>query len=60
MTDVAPDGKAEAADDDERHDGEIYDRVCHIAAEASACVNVAQHIEARVAERGDRMEHAVP
>ena len=60
MPDVAPDGEAKAADDDERHDGEIHDRVCRVAAEAPAYVCIRKHVKARVAERGDRVEHAVP
>ena len=60
MSDVAPDGEAKAADDDERHDGEIHDRVCRVAAEAPAYVCIRKHVKARVAERGDRVEHAVP
>lgn len=60
VPDVAPDGEAKAADDDERHDGEIHDRVCRVAAEAPAYVCIRKHVKARVAERGDRVEHAVP
>ena len=60
MPDIAPDGKAEAADDDECHDRKIHDRIRRIAAEAAARVHIRQHVEARVAERGDGMEHAVP
>ena len=60
MPDITPDGKTEAADDNQCHDGEIHDRVCRVAAEAPACVCIRKHIKARVAERGDRVEHAVP
>ena len=60
MPDVAPDGKAEAADDDKGHNRKIHDRIRRIAAEAAARVHIRQHVEARVAERGDGMEHAVP
>ena len=60
MPDITPDGKTEAADDNQCHDGEIHDWICCIAAKTPANICIRKHIKACVAERGDRMKYAVP
>ena len=60
MPDFAPDGKAEAANHDQGHQREVHDRVRHVPRDASAVGNIRQNVKACVAERGNRMEHAVP
>ena len=60
MPDFAPDGKAEAANHDQGHQREVHDRVRYVPRDASAVGNICQNVKACVAERGNRMEHAVP
>lgn len=49
---VAPDDKAQPADDDEKHDGEIDDRIPHVRGKRrKKVVRRTQKVEPRVAER---------
>ena len=54
---VAHDRDAEAAEDDQHRDRDEDQRV---AREGAQAVEAAHQVEARVVERGDRVEHAVP
>ena len=60
MANLAPDRKAEASDHDQGHQREVHDRVRYVPRDASAVGNIRQNVKACIAERGNRMEHAVP
>ena len=56
-SEVAHDRDAEAAEDDQHRERDEHERVAREVAEA---VEAAEQVEARVVERRDRVEHAVP
>ena len=58
--DVLPDEEAQAADDDQAHDGQQDHRVPIVGEQAGKGAVIAQQVKARVAKGGDGVEDAPP